>query len=318
MVGNDPAVNDYQHGWYQVAFERDLSPPITPLSFAGRALMAISDPGPERVRVFDAVCPHRGAHLAYGGRLATPSTIVCPFHGYRIGLDEVSHDGFCARGYVCLVYGGGVFVRLSDQAGPDFARALQELGAGHTFIPGFEMTADTTIDVVIENGFDNAHFRAVHGLMSLPGLVVRTGPFGELVAEGRFDIPWRGGPEGPAPSGGRLHARYLGHAFSPGTFIAELDGDPPFRYRMMTNATPNGTGRACTIRFTLMLPNADGGSPPGERFTRELLQHSRDGLELDRAIWNRLDPHHVPRLTTSDHAAIAFGEFCRAFRNGSR
>jgi len=317
MEADELAVNGYEHGWYQLAFERDLAQPITPLSFAGRALMAIRDPDTGPVRVFDAVCPHRGAHLAYGGRLAAPATVVCPFHGYRIGLGEVSHDGFCVRAYACLVHGGGVFVRLSDQAGPDFARGLRELGAGHTIIPGFEMTAGTTMEVVIENGFDNAHFRVVHGLMSLPGLVVRSGPFGELVAEGRFDIPWRGGPEGSGASGGRLQARYLGHAFSPGTFIAELDGDPPFRYRMMTTATPSGTDRTCTIRFTLMLPNAADGSPPGERFTRELLAYSRDGLELDRAIWNRLDPHHIPRLTSNDQAAVAFGEFCRGFRNGS-
>jgi 3-ketosteroid 9alpha-monooxygenase subunit A len=317
MVAKDPARNDYEHGWYQVAFEGDLAQPISPLTFAGRALMAIRDPEVGQVRIFDAVCPHRGAHLAYGGRLAGHATVVCPFHGHRIGLGEVSPEGFCTRGYASLVHGGGVFVRLSDQTEPDLARGLQELGAGHTFIPGFEMTADTSIEVVIENGFDNAHFRAVHGLLSLPGLVVRAGPFGELLAEGRFEIPWRGGAEGPGVGGGRLQARYLGHAFSPGTFIAELDGDPPYRYRMMTTATPSATDRACTIRFTLILPNAPDGSPPEERFTRDLLEYSREGLERDRAIWNRLDPHHVPRLTSSDQAAIAFGQFCRRFRNGS-
>src|SRR5205814_490494 len=156
-------------------------------------------PGTAKVDVFDAVCPHRGAHLAYGGRL-TAQTVVCPFHGHRIGLGGVSGDGFCVRAYATLVHGGGVFVRLSDRVEPDFARAVQELGEDHTFVPGFEMTTRTTMEVVIENGFDSAHFRSVHGLLSRPGLAVERGRFGELVAEGRFEIPWRSGPgPGKAP-----------------------------------------------------------------------------------------------------------------------
>jgi nitrite reductase/ring-hydroxylating ferredoxin subunit len=310
-------VNAYQHGWYQLAFERDLGQPITALSFAGRALMAVRTPATGQVGIFDAVCPHRGAHLAYGGRLVPEGVVVCPFHGHRVGLGEVSHDGFCVKGYASLVLGGGVFVRLSDHPGPDFVRGLTELGVGHTFIPGFEMTAHTTIEVVIENGFDNAHFRSVHGLMSLPGLVVRPGPFGELVTEGRFEIPWFGSPERASAPASCLQAWYRGHAFSPGTFIAELDGDPPYQYRVMTTATPDDPDGTCTIRLTLILPNAPDGSPPDERFRQGLLEYSRAGLEKDRAIWDRLDPRHLPRFTSNDQAAIAFAEFCRAFGDGS-
>ena len=309
-------MNAYRHGWYQLAFERDLAQPVTPASFAGRALMAVRATPAGPVRVFDAVCPHRGAHLGHGGRLAADD-IVCPFHGYRVGLGGVSADGFCVREYACLVYGGGLFVRLSDQSEPDFARGLQELGAGHTFVPGFEMTASATIELVIENGFDNAHFRSVHRLMSLPALDVHAGPFGELVADGRFEIPWLGSPDGTGGPPRRLHASYHGHAFSPGTFIAELDGDPPYRYRVMTTATPAEAEGTCTIRLTLMLPNGPDGSPPADRFTRQLLDYSRDGMEQDLAIWNRLDLGHVPRFTSTDQAAIAFADFCRAFRDGA-
>jgi 3-ketosteroid 9alpha-monooxygenase subunit A len=308
VVGDQPV--RYAHGWYQLAFERDLSEPVTPLRFAGRALMAVRSEGAGPFRLFDAVCPHRGAHLAYGGRLITDA-ILCPFHGHRVGLGAAGHDGFCVREYGCLVQGGGVFVRLSDQAEPDFAKGLQDLGAGHTFVPGFEMTAETTMEVVIENGFDSAHFRSVHGLMSIPGLVADTGPFGELVAEGCFDIPWGGGSGGASP----LKVRYHGHAFSPGIFIAEMDGDPPFQYRIMTTATPGDRPGVCTIRLTLILPNAADGRPPAEPFASDLMDRSREGLELDRAIWNRLDPHHKASFVGADQAAIAFGDFCRRFRN---
>src|SRR4029077_8735467 len=128
-----------------------------------------------------------------------------------------------------LLRAGGLFARLSDRGEPDFPEALQALGAGHTVVPGFEMEVDTSIEVVIENGFDNAHFRAVHGLMSLPGLTVRRGDFGELLAEGHFAIPRTGGYEAPASGSAPLRARYVAHAFSPGVFVSELDGDAPYR-----------------------------------------------------------------------------------------
>jgi len=305
----------YEHGWFQLAFEGDLSEAVTPLAFAGRALMAVRDPESRQVRVFDAVCPHRGANLAHGGRVAGDS-VVCPFHSYRIGLGVDSRDGFCAREYACLVGGGGVFLRLSDRSEPDFPRALSALGAGHTFVPGFEMTADTSIEVVIENGFDNAHFRSVHGLMSLPGLTCRQGAFGELEAEGRFEIPRTGWYESPGSGDGHLKARYVAHGFSPGVFISELDGDPPYRYRVMTTATPGVSGTTATIRLTLILPNTPDGSAVDARFAQELLHHSRNGLEQDRSIWNRLDLAHVPRFAATDQAAVAFAEFCRGFRSG--
>jgi nitrite reductase/ring-hydroxylating ferredoxin subunit len=301
-------VNGYAHGWYQVAFERDLSGPVTPLRFGERSLMAVRSQESREVRVFDAVCPHRGAHLGYGGRVAGDA-LVCPFHGHRIGLGREGPEGFQVPEYACLVAAGGLFVRLSEQAAPDLPRALEDLGRGHACLPAFEMTVETTVEVVIENGFDGAHFPSVHGLLGRPGLAVRGGGFGELVVEGRFEMP-----SGPEAHGRTSQARYIGHAFSPGLFVAELDGDAPFRYRIMTAATPDGDGRRCTVRLTLVLP-ADERGRTDERLARELIDYSREGLEKDRAIWRRLDPHHVPRLTSEDAPVVAFAEFCRAFRS---
>ena len=112
----------YGHGWYQLAFERDLSPPISPLSFGGRPLMAVGSPASGNVRVFDAVCPHRGADLGHGGRLAG-DCVVCPFHAHLIGLGAPSRDGFCAREYTSLLRAGGLFQLMGQ-----LTQALLEAG----------------------------------------------------------------------------------------------------------------------------------------------------------------------------------------------
>jgi nitrite reductase/ring-hydroxylating ferredoxin subunit len=304
-------VTRYIHGWFQVAFESDIQELVTPLRFAGRSLMAVRDVSTGGIRVYDATCPHRGASLAFGGRL-TGDSVICPFHSYRIGLGASSKDGFCVREYASLLAAGGLFARLSDAPGPDFPGALEDLMRGHHAIPGFEMTATTTVEIVIENGFDSAHFRAVHSIMNLPSLTVARGRFGELEGEGHFEIPRSGWHEKPETQGTKLTTHYLAHAYSPGVFISELDGDPPFRYRIMTTATPDDDTR-CTIRLTLLLAAPEGAAPDA-KFSEELLAYSRDGLEKDCAIWNRLRLDHPPQYTARDDAARAFAEFCRSFR----
>jgi 3-ketosteroid 9alpha-monooxygenase subunit A len=301
---------NYTHGWFQLAFEDELEPIFTPLQFAGRSLMAVRNPETGVTRVFDAVCPHRGADLAHGGRLAGEA-VICPFHSYRIGLGCSSADGFAVPEYPALVAAAGLFARLSDRDTPDFPGALADMTKDHHVVKGFTMQATTSVEVVIENGFDSAHFRSVHGLMNLPSLEVSTGRFGELLGDGNFEIPRSGWYES-ANAGPKLTTHYLAHAYSPGVFISELDGDPPFRYRIMTSATPAENGRV-TIRLTLLLPEQPG-QPLDRRFADELLAYSRDGLDKDCAIWNRLDLTRVPRFTARDQPARAFADFCRTFR----
>src|SRR5690349_6869857 len=101
-------------GWYQVAFERDLTEELTPTRVLNTPLVIVRSS--TDVRIFDAICPHRGAHLGYGGRIDR-NAIICPFHGYRIGLRGPGDNTFRVREYESLLVGGLVFVNVHD--GPD-------------------------------------------------------------------------------------------------------------------------------------------------------------------------------------------------------
>jgi len=74
-----PATPD---GWYGVARSDELAAgEVRSLSHFGRELVCYrGEDG--RARVFDAHCPHLGAHLGHGGRVAGDG-IRCPFHGWR-------------------------------------------------------------------------------------------------------------------------------------------------------------------------------------------------------------------------------------------
>ena len=286
---------------------------MRPLTFGDRRMMLVRSA--DGVGVYDATCPHRGAHLAYGGRV-DGDAVVCPFHGYRIGLGVEARGEFRVRGYPTVLIGGMVCARLSERADADLPAALRQLATDHHFVSGFELEAGTSIEMVMENGFDTAHFKAVHGLLAEPDLVMRGGEFGELTVEGSFRIPrssWNAGARDLGP----VIANYQARAFSPGVVIAELRGEPPYNYKIITTAVPAPAAAGSVVRLTLALPRGPDGSAPDEHFTNALLQASRDGLDKDCAIWNRLCPHSPPLWTERDLPVREFARFCQRFHAGA-
>ncbi len=75
-------------GWFRVAFAGDLKPcDVKPIHYFGHELVLVcTETG--SIQVFDAHCPHLGAHLGHGGRVVG-ETLRCPFHAWRFGVDGV-------------------------------------------------------------------------------------------------------------------------------------------------------------------------------------------------------------------------------------
>src|SRR6185503_15866068 len=133
--------------------------------------------------------------LAYGGRLEG-CTVVCPFHGYKVGLGTDSHHGFRVSGYTVFSLGGLLFVRLSEEQDRGFAAWMRALAADHVIVPGFDMNVQAPAELVVENGLDSRHFPVVHGICNDPKFTVTTEPGRALITSGTFEIPvsaWRPG-----------------------------------------------------------------------------------------------------------------------------
>lgn len=293
-------------GWYQVAFERDLGGDITSAAIGEQRLILVRRG--DSVRCFSAVCPHRGADLGQGECLAE-AAVACPFHGFRIGLDGPGDYGFRAPEYQVLVWGGMVFARLTEGHDNGLAAFFEEHYHGHYFVPGFEIAVRVSAELVIENGFDAAHFRTVHGIGNEPEFTIRCGS-GPLVAEGVFEIAAT--PAHRASTGESIiRVPYTARAFSPGLIVSEMAGHKP--YSVVTAATPDA-GRGCVIRLSLILP--DGGGQLLER-SRYLLEQSRLGLERDRRLWESIPAKAPFRLTQRDRSVAAFREFCRRMTGNS-
>ncbi|MBV8539437.1 MAG: Rieske 2Fe-2S domain-containing protein [Pseudonocardiales bacterium] len=305
-------------GWCQAAYEHELDARLVPVAVGPTPLVLARTP--QGVRAFDAACPHRGAHLGYGGRL-DGDAIVCPFHGKRIGLGAGA-GRYRVREHPVLGYGGMVFVQPG--AGPDngFGAFLDDLAASHLFVPGFSRSVAVRADLVVENAFDATHFRPVHGIgneplftilpgePALPGEPTQTGAF---TVTGTFVLPTS--PWQRASAGTRsVSVPFVARAFSPYVVVSRLGGDHP--YVTITAATPRPEG-GCVIRFSLAIPTATHAAMPAERregLYRYLMEHSLAGIEQDVPIWEHLVEPSAPGYDDADGVVVAFREFRESFR----
>jgi nitrite reductase/ring-hydroxylating ferredoxin subunit len=290
-------------GWFQVAFERDVVAELTPAHVGDRRIVLVR--GTDGIRAFDADCPHRGAHLAYGGRVCD-GAIICPFHGYRVGLGSRVNSPFAVPEHATIGAGGMIFVRSSadrDNGWPEFAG---DLARNFFTVNGFEMQVMAPAHLVVDNAFDQRHFGSVHGVRTA-SFAVTTSAEGGLVVEGSMLIPVREcGTIRLAPT------PYRAQVFSPGLVAAELRGEGP--YTVITGATP-APGGGTTVRITLAFPKSAWAAGPPEPLLRMLLEQSRSGLEADRSIWERVREPAQPNWVVGDNGSLQFAAFCMSHRD---
>jgi phenylpropionate dioxygenase-like ring-hydroxylating dioxygenase large terminal subunit len=166
-----PAVPD---GWFSIAASDDIAVgQVARLHYLDKELVAFrGEDG--NARVFDAHCPHLGAHLGVGGRVCGDG-IVCPFHGWRFDgggrLVEVPRlerepPRVSARSWDVCERNGRVFVWF--HAGGDApsydVRAYRDDGASWT--PWRVNTYRVRIGLqdLTENIIDRSHFWTVHDM----------------------------------------------------------------------------------------------------------------------------------------------------------
>jgi nitrite reductase/ring-hydroxylating ferredoxin subunit len=285
-------------GWYLLCFASEIGYELTSLSIGDRRLMALRERN--KIRVFDATCPHRGANLACGGRRAGAG-VICPFHGKRIALGGTGR--LAVAEHEVLRAGDAVFVRLSADPAYDrgFREVITDLARDCGFIGIMRDHVPVPPELVLENAFDVEHFSGVHLIPRVTGMEVKPGLHGELVIEGEFATrrpDWlKGGDE-------LVSSRYHDRAFSPTIVLGELG--PADRSSVVISAASPAPG-GCIARIVVAVR-------PGQldEFS-DFAAGTRFAIEQDLRIWRNLDLTVKPRLDVSDTAVVAFRRFCAEF-----
>ena len=78
----------FPRGWFRVAYADEIAPgEVKRLQYFGRELVLFRTESGV-AQVFDAHCPHLGAHFGVGGTVVGEN-IRCPFHHWEFGTDGV-------------------------------------------------------------------------------------------------------------------------------------------------------------------------------------------------------------------------------------
>jgi 3-ketosteroid 9alpha-monooxygenase subunit A len=294
-------------GWVLLAFRAELRNEVTPATVGGRPLVVIRKD--DQIRVADATCPHRGAHLGYGGTLVAGG-IRCPFHGRLVKLGDPAGNDYRVREYPTVEVGDALFVLIDERHEKGFRATAATLAHTHELTPGFVLPAHVAAEYVIENVFDAEHFESVHKVSRQPQLEVRGGDDGELIVEGSLQSPapsiWQeGGNDGPVVT------RLCAHVFSPTLVLTEL-GPPEAPNVVITGATPTTGGTV--IRVAVAVPRGPDGAPPRADVINGLTADSRTAFEQDLMVWEHLVPHAPQHFDERDDTVVAFRRFCEDFR----
>jgi phenylpropionate dioxygenase-like ring-hydroxylating dioxygenase large terminal subunit len=166
-----PAVPD---GWFSVGASEDVGVgEVATVHYLDRELVAFRGEG-GRVRVFDAHCPHLGAHLGFGGRVCDDD-IVCPFHGWRFDGDgrvvEVPRldrpPRVSARAWDVRELNGRIFVWYHAAGEPPSYDVMPYCDDGTSWTPWQVNTYRVRIHLqdLTENIIDRSHFYEVHDML---------------------------------------------------------------------------------------------------------------------------------------------------------
>lgn len=170
----------YPTGWYSLCYGDDLAKDeIKNVNVMGQQLIAVRDQN-GKAQVYDAYCPHLGAHLGHGGVIEN-GHIRCPFHSWEFS----TNDGSCQSipyanrvpakaeltQYPCDEVNGHIlaYFDINGEQPQWHVEPVPEVNDPDWIdCASFEWIVSTRVQEVNENLFDTAHIKFLHGGSDIP------------------------------------------------------------------------------------------------------------------------------------------------------
>lgn len=305
------------NGWFQVAYDDELATgAVLPLKYFGKDLVLFRTESGE-VAMLDAFCPHLGAHLGHGGKVAGES-IQCPFHAWEFGTNgkctKVPYAKHMPRKADMTTWHlktvGGLIMAWHHAEGLppqwDIPDEIPEWGTkdgvrndAWTDYERRRWTIRTRNQEMAENQVDSVHFHYVHGTQNMPeSQAEERGPVMRVFSDAGMETP-RGRVDGSIES--------LAYGF--GLAMVRFNGLA--ETLLVSSTTPIDEDHVDT-RFNFSIKKMGGGSITrgvGKAFIDEVSRQ----LEQDIPLWeNKIQWEH-PLLCDGDGPIALFRRWSKQF-----
>jgi len=294
------------HGWFSLGRLADLSnEPVSRARAMGQDLVIWRDGGD--INVFDAYCPHLGAHFAVGGRVED-GCLVCPFHEWTFAADGTNAD---------IPYADRPNRKARVRTYPTLVRNRHLLFWYHPdpeAQPGWDIPDIVPTDAVeclrfnkrvrsvwqelAENSVDMAHFKSVHGMS-------QAGRMGDMVIDG--PIRTVQSAQSFKTSKGEFEGAIESTSYGPGVGVVLFD--LMTRVTLISANTPVDEDEI-EVRFTLYHPAGDElGAKIGGAFGAEVERQ----FDQDIPIWEAKRYQPSPALAPSEKPVTEFRRWATQF-----
>jgi nitrite reductase/ring-hydroxylating ferredoxin subunit len=275
-------------GWFQVGWSAEFAVgEARPLAYFGFDLVAYRGDSGE-LHVFDAYCPHLGAHLGHGGTVCGDD-IVCPFHGWRFSPEgdnvDIPYSGRVNRAKRLVRWpvaeAAGLVFLWHDPSGAPPAwdpPAIPEADAGwYPWWPDgvhrFEAVA-LYPQFILENTVDLAHIKFVHGWDAVP----------ELAGLDEEPARFRSRFGGSLPTRDRVeHVDIATEAFGVGVIVSRLEG---LRETVQVLCTTPVDADRSDVLITVLVRRWEDDPPEPPGIVRAIVKAQTTGeWQKDAPIW---------------------------------
>ena len=297
------------NGWYAVAWSEELAPgDVKSAHYFDKELVLFrTESG--KACVFDAYCPHLGAHLGVGGKVEGES-IRCPFHAWRYDT-----GGTCVeipyakripakartKAWDVVERNGMVMAWHHRDNKPPFfeAPSLSEFSDPEWAIAEhWDLNVNVHVQEMAENNCDPAHFIYIHGSEEIPtsdlsydGLTMKmSSTYARDTVIGSFD------------------AELERIAWGLGLASVRIKGIPGAGLLMFSSTTPIDNAHSHSRWAFAVTKNLEG--TVGAEFVESL--KAEGGVMADVPIWENKIHRPDPLLCDGDRF---IGEFRRWAKN---
>jgi phenylpropionate dioxygenase-like ring-hydroxylating dioxygenase large terminal subunit len=287
----------YPNGWFRVAYSHELEPgEVKTLQVFGQELVLMRTEGGE-ARVFEPHCPHLGAHLGYGGKVEGEE-LRCPFHHWKFGADgkctEIPYSKrIPPKARLTswpLVEKNGLVLVYHDREGraPEWEPPdLDEIGHPEWRAPELMLwkVKARWLDMN-ENCVDQAHFKYIHGALSIPPTTARVEDGYIHIAESvfRMRVP-----------GGEADAKLVTLDYGPGFQVVRMTG--LIDTLLMNTATPIDANETdVSFAYTVR----DEGDARKGHLAEAVIKDLKQQFEHDLPIWENKAAWDRPVLCEGD------------------